>query len=163
MFKNILLPTDGLGKCVFGVCHGVQIAKTLGAKVTAVCVTGKLSSGDILRLHDMKELTSLSDVAAAKAAMFGVDGEKEAEAAKSLAVAKKMCDSVGVPCELAHVPGEDTVDGILKVASEKKCDMIFISTHGNPGVLGSLFGSLATKILAKSKFPVLVHHCGGPS
>ena len=163
MYKNILLPTDGLGKCQYGICHGVQIAKTLGAKVTAVCVTEKLSSQEILKLHDMKELTSISDVAAAKAAMFGVDTEKKELAAKSLAVATKMCDSVGVACDLTHVPGEDMVDDILKVASEKRCDMIFISTHGNPGVLGSLFGSLATKILAKSKYPVLVHHCGGPT
>jgi len=162
-YKNILLPTDGLGKCQFGVCHGVQIAKTMGAKVTAVCVTGKLSSQDILKLHDMKEMTSVSDVAAAKAAMFGVDAEKKDEAAKALAVAKKMCDGVGVPCDLAHVPGENPVDGILKVAEEKKCDLIFISTHGNPGLFGSLFGSLATKIIAQSKIPVLVHHCGGPS
>ena len=60
---------------------------------------------------------------------------------------------MGVPCDLAHVPGEDTVDGILKVAADKKCDLIFISTHGNPGMFGSLFGTLATKILAKSKYP----------
>ncbi len=163
MYKNILLPTDGLGKCKFGVCHGVQIAKQLGAKVTAVCVTGKLSSQEILKLHDMKEMTSISDVEAAKAAMFGADAEKKDEAARSLAVAKKMCDSMGVPCDVEHVPGEDMVDGILKVAADKKCDMIFISTHGNPGMFGALFGTLATKVLAKSKYPVLVHHCGGPS
>jgi hypothetical protein len=39
MYTNILLPTDGLGKCRYGTCHGVLLAKGLGAKVTAVCVT----------------------------------------------------------------------------------------------------------------------------
>lgn len=162
MYKNILLPTDGLGKCKYGICHGVVIAKTIGAKITAVCVTEKLSSLEILRLHDMKELTSASDVVAAKEAMFGALAEKRDEASESLKVVKKMCDSVGVPYELAHVPGEDMEDAIMKVAHEKDCDMIFISTHGNPGILDKLFGTLAVRILAKSKIPVLVHHCGGP-
>ncbi|MEW6719416.1 MAG: universal stress protein [Thermodesulfobacteriota bacterium] len=163
MYKNVLLPTDGLGKCRFGVCHGVQLAKGMGAKVTAVCVTGKLSSQDILKLYDVKELASASDAARAKEAMLGADETKKEEAGAALSVAKKMCDSIGVPCELAHLPGENPVDGILKVASEKKCDLIFISTHGNSGLFGSLFGTLATKIIAQSKVPVLVHHCGGPS
>jgi len=163
MYKNILLPTDGLGKCVYGVCHGVQLAKGMNAKVTAVCVTGKLSSQDILKLYDSNMLVGASDAARAKDAMLGTDAEKQEEASRALAVAKKMCDSVGVPCDLAHIPGENAVDGILKVAGEKKCDLIFVSTHGNPGLLGSLFGTLATKIIAQSKIPVLVHYCGGPS
>jgi nucleotide-binding universal stress UspA family protein len=49
------------------------------------------------------------------------------------------------------------------VAKEKKCDLIFISTHGNPGIMGTLFGTLASKIMTHSKYPVLVHYCGGPS
>ena len=27
MYTNILLPTDGLGKCKFGTCHGVLLAQ----------------------------------------------------------------------------------------------------------------------------------------
>jgi nucleotide-binding universal stress UspA family protein len=128
-----------------------------------VCVTGKLSSQDILKLYDSNLLVGASDAARAKEAMLGADEAQKEEAGRALGVAKKMCDSLGVPCDLAHIPGENPVDGILKVAAEKKCDLIFISTHGNPGLLGSLFGNLATKIIAQSKIPVLVHHCGGPS
>ena len=52
MYKNILLPTDGLGKCKFGTCHGILLAKDLGAKVTAVCVTAKLSGQEILKIYN---------------------------------------------------------------------------------------------------------------
>ncbi len=52
MYTNILLPTDGLGKCKFGTCHGILLAKNLGAKVTAVCVTEKLSGQDILKIYN---------------------------------------------------------------------------------------------------------------
>src|SRR5659263_277059 len=129
MYKNILLPTDGLGKCKYGTCHGILLAKDLGAKVTAVCVTEKLSGQDILKIynHDM---------------LFADNG---------------------VTCEKVHLAEESPTDGILKVAKEKNCDLIFISTHGNPGLMGTLFGTVVSKILSRSKFPVLVHHCGGPS
>ncbi len=163
MYKNILLPTDGLGKCQHGTCHGVMLAKGLKAKVTAVCITGKLTSQDILKIYDSNQLVTASDARRAKEALAGADAAKKEEAGKALEVAKKMCDSAGVPCELSHLPGEAPADGILKVAAEKSCDLIFISTHGNPGVFGSLFGTVATKILSHSRIPVLVHHCGGPS
>jgi nucleotide-binding universal stress UspA family protein len=46
---------------------------------------------------------------------------------------------------------------------QKNCDLVFISTHGNPGLMGTLFGTVVSKVLSRSKTPVLVHHCGGPS
>jgi len=163
MYKNILLPTDGLGKCQYGTCHGVLLAKGLKAKVTAVCITGKLSSQDILKLYDSNMLVGASDGKKAKEALDHAEAEQKEEASRALAVAKKMCDSAGVPCDLAHLPGATPVDGILAAAADQKCDLIFISTHGNPGMFGTLFGTIATKILSHSKIPVLVHHCGGPS
>ena len=60
MYTNILLPTDGLGKCKFGTCHGVLLAKNLGAKVTAVCVTAKLSGQEILKIYNPEMLFGAS-------------------------------------------------------------------------------------------------------
>ena len=94
--------------------------------------------------------------------MTAADASKKEIADKALAVAEKMCTDNGVACEKVHLPGENPVDGILRVAKEKNCDLIFMSTHGNPGIMGALFGSLAKKVLSHSKIPVLVHHCGGP-
>jgi len=163
MYKNILLPTDGLGKCAFGICHGVVLAKALGAKITAVHITGKLSAQEILDMYHPEVLFSPSDVKKTKAAMAHAEEAHKELASKALEVAEKMCTEVGIPCEPVHIAGESPVDGILKVAKEKKCDLIFISTHGNPGIMGALFGTLATKIMTHSKYPVLVHYCGGPS
>ena len=84
-------------------------------------------------------------------------------AEKALEVAEKMCAANGVKCEKVYLAGETPTDGILKVAKDKNCDLIFISTHGNPGLMDTLFGNVVTKILSRSKTPVLVHHCGGPS
>ena len=163
MYTNILLPTDGLGKCQFGTCHGVLLAKNLGAKVTAVCVTEKLSGPEILKIYNPDMLFGFSAGKAAQESMKHAEDLHKDFAEKALDVAEKMCAENGVKCEKVHLAGESPTDGILKVAKEKNCDLIFISTHGNPGLMGTLFGTVVSKILSRSKFPVLVHHCGGPS
>ena len=163
MYRNILLPTDGLGKCKFGTCHGILLAKELGAKVTAVCVTEKLSGQEILKIYNPEMLIGASSGKEAQESMKRAEDLHKDFAGKALAVAEKMCADSGVKCEKVHLAGESPTDGILKVAKEKNCDLIFISTHGNPGLMDTLFGNVVTKILSRSKTPVLVHHCGGPS
>jgi len=163
MYRNILLPTDGLGKCKFGTCHGILLAKDLGAKVTAVCVTEKLSGQEILKIYNPEMLIGASSGQEAQESMKRAENLHKEFAGKALAVAEKMCADSGVKCEKVHLAGESPTDGILKVAKEKNCDLIFISTHGNPGLMGTLFGTVVSKVLSRSKTPVLVHHCGGPS
>jgi len=163
MYKNILLPTDGLGKCAFGTCHGVLLAKDLHAKVTAICITDKFSAKELREIYAPEMIWSLSEGEKAKEAMAEAEKDRKELAGKALAVAEKMCTDNGVACEKVHLSGGDAVDGILQAAADKKCDLIFISTHGNPGVLGTLFGTVAKRILSRSKLPVLIHHCGGPS
>jgi nucleotide-binding universal stress UspA family protein len=162
MYTNILLPTDGLGKCKFGTCHGVLLAKNLGAKVTAVCVTEKLSGQEILKIYNPHVLIGTSAGTVAQASMKNAEDLHKEFAGRALEVAEKMCAENGVKCEKVHLAGESPTDGILKVAKEKSCDLIFISTHGNPGLMGTLFGTVVSKILSRSSTPVLVHHCGGP-
>jgi len=164
MYTNILLPTDGLGKCKFGTCHGVLLAKDLGAKVTAVCVTQKLSGQEILKIYNPDLLFGKSSAGAvAQESMKHAEELHKDFAEKALDVAEKMCADNGVKCEKVYLAGETPTDGILKVAKDKNCDLIFISTHGNPGLMDTLFGNVVSKILSRSKTPVLVHHCGGPN
>ena len=163
MYSNILLPTDGLGKCVYGTCHGVLLAKSLGAKVTAVCITRHLSLQEILRTYhpDMDWRVSHSEKAPEVVAHM-VELHKEL-ADKALEVAEKMCRDIGVPCEKVYLENESPADGLLLAAEKNRCDLIFMSTHGEPGIIGKLFGTVASRIVEHSKIPVLVHHCGGPT
>ena len=163
MYSNILLPTDGLGNCVYGTCHGVQLAKSVGAKVTAVCVTRHLSLQEILRVHHPEMDWRASDSEKAPEVVARVVELHKVLADKALEVAEKMCRDTGVPCEKVYLEDESPADGLLRAAEKNRCDLIFISTHGEPGIIGSLFGTVASKIIARSKIPVLVHHCGGPT
>ena len=45
---------------------------------------------------------------------------------------------------------------IIKYAKEKKIDVIVIATHGRTGILHTLLGSVAEKVIRYSKTPVLV-------
>jgi nucleotide-binding universal stress UspA family protein len=163
MYKNILLPTDGLGKCAYGTCHGILLAKELDAKITAVHITGKLTAREILEIYDVESLSARSDAKRLQEDMAHAEESRKERGTKALEVAERMCTEVGVACETVQVAEKSPVDGILKVAKEKRCDLIFLSTHGNPGIMGTLFGNIATKIMAHSKYPVLTHYCGGPS
>jgi len=163
MYKNILLPTDGLGKCEYGTCHGILLAKALGAKITAVYVTKHLTAQEILKTYHEDTPWGASDGRKVQEAIAKAEGSHREEADKALAVAERMCAKIGVPCEKVQLEDESPADGIVKTARLKGCDMIFISTHGNPGVMGILFGTLASKVMSHTKEAVLVHHCGGPS
>jgi len=45
---------------------------------------------------------------------------------------------------------------IIKYSQEKKIDIIVIATHGRTGILHTLLGSVAEKVIRYSKIPVLV-------
>jgi nucleotide-binding universal stress UspA family protein len=163
MYKNILLPTDGLGKCAYGTCHGVLLAKALHAKITAVYITKHLSAQEILETYHEDSPWSGSHGRKVQAAILHAEETHREQADKALKVAERMCAENGVPCEKVTLEEDSPANGILQVARQKGCDLIFISTHGNPGIMGHLFGTIATKIMSHSKEAVLVHHCGGPA
>ena len=163
MYKNILLPTDGLGKCKYGTCHGILLAKALGAKITAVYVTKHLSAQEILDFYHEDTPWGASDGKKVQKAMAHAEELHKEEAERALGVAERMCKEIGVPCEKAYFEDESPANGIVLAARQKGCDLIFISTHGNRGLMDILFGNLASKIISHSDYPVLVHHCGGPS
>ncbi|MBE0607051.1 MAG: universal stress protein [Deltaproteobacteria bacterium] len=162
MYKNILLPTDGLGKCAYGTCHGILLAKAIGAKITAVYVTKHLTAQEILKNYHEDTPWGASDGKKVQEAIKQAEGSHREEANNALAVAERMCAENGVPCEKVQLEDESPADGIVKAARKNGCDMIFVSTHGNPGIMGILFGTLASRIMSHTKIPVLVHHCGGP-
>ena len=45
---------------------------------------------------------------------------------------------------------------IIKYSKEKKIDIIVIATHGRTGLIHTLLGSVAEKVIRYSKIPVLV-------
>ena len=64
--------------------------------------------------------------------------------------------AAGVRFEPLVVKSEQPYAAIIAAANERKCDAIFMASHGHGGIKGLLLGSVTQQVLAHSKIPVLV-------
>jgi nucleotide-binding universal stress UspA family protein len=143
MFKHILIATDGSGLAAKASHAGLGLAKSLGAKVTAVAITEPRTN-----LVPDKTVNSAqedeNDAALANAAR-AVLTNVEAEAVK-----------LGVPCATVHVANEYPAEGILKEAEARGCDVIVMASHGRRGLVRLLLGGETLRVITCSPIPVLV-------
>ena len=145
MFKHILVPTDGSKLSVKAAKQAVKLAKSLGARITGFHAAPNISStyygdGYILR------------VPSAKAQLEFV----EKQARKCLSVVEVEAGVEKVPCDVFHVISDSPYEAIIDAAKKKKCDLIFMASHGRRGLSGLVLGSETNKVLIHSKIPVLV-------
>lgn len=145
MFKNILIPTDGSRLSRKAAVQGVMLAKSLGAKVTALFAAPPATP------------IVYRDSLPVGYATTGEHEEMIAKAAdKHLAFVERAAKKARVPCEMVHVTSDFPEAEILKVAKKKKCDLIVMGTHGHSGLRAVLVGSVTRKVLAKAEIPVMV-------
>lgn len=145
MFKRVLIPTDGSPVSRKAVKAGVALAKALGAKVTAYHALevqpDAYSDGYILGHRAIKDLE-----------------EKARETArKHLAEVEKAAQAAGVTCESIMTNPSAPFQGIVNTARRKRCDVIFMASHGRGAFASLLLGSVTQKVLTHSKLPVLVY------
>ena len=143
MFKHILIATDGSDLAERAAAHGLELARLLGAKVTAVAVTEPWAA-----------------VVTGEAA-FGLppaDYEKGVIelAATVLARVAEMAKAAGLQCATVHVKDHFPDAGILAAAKDGGCDLIVMASHGRRGVARFLLGSVASRVVALSPVPVLI-------
>ena len=146
MFKKILLPTDGSELSRKSVRKGVEFAKSINAKVV-----GFFSPEDYRALmyseYIPPSLMSQDE--------FEANAKKAAE--KHLAFVEKTAKVAGVPYEGYYLSSIAPWEAIVEAAKKKRCDLIFMASHGRTGLAGMVLGSQTTKVLTHSKIPVLVY------
>lgn len=79
--------------------------------------------------------------------------QEEGEAA--LAGAKKLLDAAGV-AYTTHIHTGPVAETIVRLSKLRKCDLIFVGTHGRTAAGSLLLGSVANKVLHLSTVPVLL-------
>ena len=146
MYTHILIPTDGSALSKKAIVIGVKFAQSVDAKVT-----GFFAAPPYLPIiyEDFVPANYMS-----------AQQHEEANArlaAKYLGVIEKACRQAGVTFQAVHAASEFPADAIIKAAKTKKCDLIFMSSHGRRGVARILLGSQTTHVLTHSKIPVLVY------
>ncbi len=143
MFKHILIATDGSELAHKAVAQGLEIAKGLGAKVTAVTVTepwAAVAPGEVAMAFPINEYEESVAV----------------NANKILAAVADEAKAVDVPCTTLHVKDQFPAEGIIEAAEKHGCDLIVMASHGRRGLMRILLGSQATKVLTSTSVPVLV-------
>lgn len=139
--KNILLPTDFSPLSLTAADYAVSIAKKYGAKIHLLHVLEKTPPILAIRSLDLskeKIRKSIDD-----------DAKQQLEEALS----KIKNDGVEIITDIRK--GID-FEEINNYCSHQNIDVIIIATHGRTGILHTLLGSVAEKVIKYSKCPVLV-------
>ena len=143
MFKHVLLPTDGSNLSEAAVRMGVQLAKTVNAKVTGFHV-----------MPEFHVFTYKTEMLEDTKREFAKDSN--AYAAQYLSVIETAAKAAGVPCEVVSAVNDHPYEAIIKVAKQRECDLIVMASHGRKGMQAVLLGSETQKVLTHSHMPVLV-------
>lgn len=103
MYRHLLVPLDSSDRCTEGVGNAVELARTVGARVTFLHVEGEPAD----------------------------DGR--ARVAEVLAKAEAAAHAYGVPCGASRAAGGQPGEAIVAAARGDGCDLIFIAAAPTPG------------------------------
>jgi nucleotide-binding universal stress UspA family protein len=143
VFKHILIATDGSEPAERAAEQGLELAKAVKAKVTAVTATEPwvaVVAGDAAIGFPSKDYDESAGKAAAQFT------ERVAEKARA----------ADIPCTTVHMRDQFAAEGIIAAAREHGCDLIVMGSHGRRGLAKVLLGSVATRVLGLSPVPVLI-------
>ena len=145
MFKRILVPTDGSEITAKAVQTVLAMAKEMGAKVTGYCAQEPVPT----HLYGEGYVADKQ-----MAAEFERRAREHAETCvEEIAAAAK---ARGVPFTALVTKSAVPSRGIIEAAQRRKCDVIFMASHGRGEFASLVLGSVTQKVLARSKVPVLV-------
>lgn len=147
MYKHILIATDGSELAWKAVTHGLDLAKSLDAKVTIVTATEPMWSA----------------VPGEMAIAFPYeDYEKAASAVAdaTLSKAASMAKSKNVRHSVKRLKDQFPAEGIAAAAKEGNYDLIVMASHGRRGLAKLVLGSQAATVVATSTIPVLIYREG---
>lgn len=143
MYKHILLPVDGSEFGMGSVAYALKLAKSIGARITAIHVTAPY------------ETVAVGELASFLAADEYVK-RAEANAATVLGRVKRAAQELDVPITTYRVEHAHPWEAIIRTAQEQGCDLILMASHGRRGIAGVLLGSETKKVLTHTTIPVLV-------
>jgi nucleotide-binding universal stress UspA family protein len=149
MYKNILLPIDGSQLSLRAAQHGIELAKALDARITAVMVTTPWATQ-----FAREPAVVVPGMVVPKTEY---DLRTEQAACNCLRLVTDEARSAGVPSKALHVHHGDPYVAILDAARREGCDLIVMASHGRRGLTGLLLGSETVKVLTHSEIPVLVY------
>ena len=145
MFKHILISTDGSPISNKAAKAGIALARALGSKVTAYCAPEELP------------LMYADGYAFDQNTIDGMDAHARKVAQKRVDAIGKLAKALGVPFSSLVTSALTAYEGIINAAQKRKCDVIFMASHGRRGFSKLIMGSVTQKVLTHSRIPVVVY------
>ena len=143
MYSHLLLPTDGSALSDEALESGLELARTLNARVTILTV-----------VEPFYVYTASEDHLGETREQY----QKHArEAARGiLEAARQRAEELGVQAQVKLVGSEHPDQAIIDAVGELGCDLVAMASHGRRGVNALLLGSVTQEVLTRSTAPVLV-------
>ena len=144
MFKHILLATDGSQASQHAAALAVDLARSQGAKLMAIYVIDPypyMMMGEVNPYGLQAYMSAAQEVAA-----------------QAHAAVDELCKqgATPVPLQVRLIENVAAASGILECAQEAGADLIVVGSHGRSGIMRLMLGSVASRVVAESKVPVLV-------
>ncbi len=145
MFKHILIPTDGSSVASKAAKAGIALARRLGAKVTAYYSIEGIQA------------VLVEGYAFSPEEINGFEDRAREAGQKLVGAIGKMAKAAGVPFTSVVANAFTPYEGIIALAKKRKCDVIFMASHGRSGISRLIMGSVTQKVLSHSRLPVMVY------
>ena len=131
MFKHILVPTDGSELSEDTVRRAVSFAKEAGARITAFYAMPEFpvtyyGEGGLIDSITPEQFTALA----------------EREAQEVLDFVANLCQEAGVDFSKLTSTNDAPYEAIIEAATQSKCDLIFMASHGRRGLTSLLLGKI---------------------
>ncbi|MSQ60709.1 MAG: universal stress protein [Betaproteobacteria bacterium] len=145
MYSRILLPTNGSELCDAANEEGIRFAKSMNATIVAFHA---IPASFYVAFTEFGPAEPLQDQL-----------EKDAQLRGDNLVAEiaERCQASAVACETLTLVNDHAWEAIIEAAHTKRCDLIFMASHGRRGLSALLLGSETMKVLTHTKVPVLVY------
>jgi nucleotide-binding universal stress UspA family protein len=142
VYRHILIATDGSELADKAVVVGLELAKGLRARATAITVS--------------EPWVAARTCHGAVAVPFDAFEKAACETAtKTLASVDELAKQLDVECTTLHIK-DRVAEGILQTAKSRDCDLIVMASHDRRGLERLLLGSQAARVLTHSPVPVLI-------
>jgi nucleotide-binding universal stress UspA family protein len=141
--RSILLPTDFSECSNYALSYAASLARTFGASIICIHVIEPMVP--TVGYSGMTEPLPIADITE----------QLEDSAERELPKIAECEECAGLEVEELIVHGEAASE-IVRVAKDRKVDLIVVSSHGRTGLGRILFGSTAEAIVRHASCPVLV-------
>jgi nucleotide-binding universal stress UspA family protein len=146
MYRHFLIPSDGSPLAEKAVAAGIELARALGARITAFTAVPEYIAPSESELLSHQAI-SLSE--------YEIRAKRSAESV--LGPMTERARAAGLECDADYALCDRPYEAIVRAAQAHGCDLIFMASHGRRGISALLHGSQAHGVLTSSKIPTLIY------